>query len=95
MSQLQKIKLILDHYGHDHQKLKAIEELSELIEAIQTKSHSSVLLGEIADVMVMLKQLRLIYAIKFEDVDQMMDFKIERTLNLIRAENNEKIQPEA
>lgn len=56
-------KYILNHYGILHQKAKAIEELAELIVALQKdilegkESHSRAVLEEIADVHIMLTQL--------------------------------------
>nr|DAS84011.1 MAG TPA: nucleoside triphosphate pyrophosphohydrolase [Caudoviricetes sp.] len=54
---------ILQHYGVMHQKSKAIEELAELIVALQKdilkgkEEHSRAVLEEIADVHIMLTQL--------------------------------------
>lgn len=54
---------ILSHYGIMHQKSKTIEELAELIVALQKdilegkESHSMAVLEEIADVHIMLTQL--------------------------------------
>ncbi len=54
---------ILQHYGIIHQKSKTIEELAELIVALQKdliagkESHSMAVLEEIADVHIMLTQL--------------------------------------
>ena len=54
---------VLRHYGILHQKAKAIEELAELIVALQKdilegkESHSRAVLEEIADVHIMLTQL--------------------------------------
>ena len=56
-------KQILSHYGMIHQKSKTIEELAELIVALQKdilegkESHSRAVLEEIADVHIMLTQL--------------------------------------
>ena len=54
---------ILNHYGMQHQKAKAIEELAELIVALQKdvlegkEQHSRAVLEEIADVHIMLTQM--------------------------------------
>ena len=56
-------KKILKHYGLQHQKAKAIEELGELIVALQkdllagTEGLSPEVLEEIADVHIMITQL--------------------------------------
>lgn len=83
--------LILDHYGIEHQKAKTIEELAELIVAVQknllsdTDSLSREVLEEIADVQFMILQL-LSYAGDFLKVCEIMDRKIERQLNRIKEE---------
>ena len=83
--------LILDHYGIERQKAKTIEELAELIVAIQknllsdTDSLSREVLEEIADVQIMILQL-LSYAGEFSKVYEIMDRKIERQLNRIKEE---------
>lgn len=61
----------IEHYGEAHQKLKAVEELSELIQAILKEMDCTDLCDwqdrqnnideEMADVEIMLAQLRMIY----------------------------------
>lgn len=86
-------ELILDHYGIEHQKGKTIEELAELIVAIQknllsdTDGLSREVLEEIADVEIMILQL-LIYTGEFSKVYEIMDKKIERQLNRIKEEGS-------
>lgn len=83
--------LILDHYGIEHQKAKTIEELAELIVALQknllsdTDDLSKEVLEEIADVEIMILQL-LSYKGDFLKVCEIMDRKIERQLNRIKEE---------
>ena len=63
----QKLKQkIIDHYGADHQLAKAVEELTELIHVIARRMQSGewdkiALYEELADVYVMLDQLKLIF----------------------------------
>ena len=45
---------------------------------------------EIADVMVMLKQIQLNYNIKTDDIKEVMKFKIERQLERIKEDANNK-----
>lgn len=84
---------ILDFYGLRHQKAKTIEELAELIVAIQKnllsgeEDLSREVLEEIADVQIMILQL-LSYAGEFSKVYEIMDLKIERQLNRIKEEAN-------
>ena len=90
-----QVNLILDHYGIEHQKAKTIEELAELIVAIQknllsdNEGLSREVLEEIADVQIMILQL-LSYAGEFSKAYEIMDQKIERQIQRIKTEvNNE------
>ena len=49
------------------------------------------IIDEIADVMVMLKQIQLYYNIKTEDIQKIMSYKIDRQINRIE---NEKVDCE-
>jgi hypothetical protein len=49
---------LLAKFGEDNQKLKCIEELSELIQAIAKGSNIA---EEIADVNILLKQMKILY----------------------------------
>ena len=82
---------ILDHYGLQHQKAKAIEELAELIVALQKdilegkESHSRAVLEEIADVHIMLMQM-LFDEDDEEFVDKIIRQKLDRQLRRIEEE---------
>ena len=59
--------LAVHHYGAEHQKKKAIEEMGELITAISReqdgRATTEQVITEIADVQIMMRQLTLIYGI--------------------------------
>ena len=59
--------LAVHHYGVEHQKKKAIEEMGELITAISReqdgRATTEQVITEIADVQIMMRQLALIYGI--------------------------------
>lgn len=78
---------IIDHYGPEAQKVKAIEELSELQKEIAKDliGQGSIenVAEEIADVKVMTEQLQLIYGIENCDVEKIMREKILRTCHRI------------
>ena len=78
---------IIDHYGPEAQKVKAIEELSELQKEIAKDliGQGSIenVAEEIADVKVMTEQLQLIYGIEHSQVRDIMREKILRTLHRI------------
>lgn len=86
---------ILSHYGIMHQKSKTIEELAELIVALQKdilegkESHSMAVLEEIADVHIMLTQM-------LDDegdktlVSLIVDKKLKRQMRRIKAEKDNR-----
>lgn len=88
---------ILNHYGIMHQKAKAIEELAELIVALQKdvlkgkEEHSRAVLEEIADVHIMLTQILDDEGDK-TTVSLIVDKKLKRQLRRIKAEKNSNIQ---
>lgn len=84
-----KVSQIIEHYGCNHQRHKAAEELSELQTLIlqdanqNGKVATSRIVEEIADVYVMLAQLCVIYEVDSRDIQPVIDYKICRTLNRI------------
>lgn len=84
---------VLRHYGVIHQKSKTIEELAELIVALQKdlldgkEKHSRAVLEEIADVKIMLMQM-LCDEDDEEFVERIMRQKLERQLKRIEVEKN-------
>lgn len=77
-----KLKHIIKFHGEHNQELKAIEEMSELTKAI-LKGNVNDIKQEMADVFVMILQLKIIYKISDEEIEQIMISKIDRTLDLI------------
>lgn len=86
-------KQILNYYGMQHQKAKAIEELGELIVALQKdllsgkEEHSRAVLEEIADVHIMLTQLLDDESDK-TTVSLIVDKKLKRQIRRIKAEKD-------
>ncbi len=95
------ITYIAEHYGYDKQTIKAIEEYSELIQAIikyrtrESKSESEEfkqnIVEEIADSYIMTAQLVYLLDLNADDIEDMIDAKIKRERNRIK---NEKIRKE-
>jgi hypothetical protein len=89
----EQAKQILNHYGMQHQKAKAIEELAELIVALQKdildgkENHSRAVLEEIADVHIMLTQLLDDEGDK-TTVSLIVDKKLKRQMRRIKAEKD-------
>ena len=89
-----KLLQIVSHYGIDKQLKYIHTEYYELDEAIiefqetrrfSTKDHIT---EEIADVMVMLKQFQYYYGIEDKQVENVMQYKIDRQLDRIEKEKN-------
>lgn len=76
---------IIEHYGIDHQRAKAQEELDELIEAVKSNDAGKVL-EEMADVLVMMEQLMLIYDISIDQLEAVATYKVTRQLLRMRNE---------
>ena len=80
-------RAIIDHYGKNDQTRIAMEELGELIQAINKAYRADGygqakinLVEEIADVMIMLEQMKIIYQISDGDIQWFVDNKCKRQL---------------
>ena len=77
------IRRIAAYYGGNHQRRKTIEELAELIQALAKYSPNQPLIDiieEIADVEIMLEQLKFLLMIPDEVIGTAKRYKISRTL---------------
>jgi len=76
----------IDHWGVEHQKRKAMEELGELLVELSKeqdgRTNADLIRGELADVIIMCEQLRLIYGGK--ETDAWIDRKLERLWGMMR-----------
>jgi NTP pyrophosphatase (non-canonical NTP hydrolase) len=66
---------------------KTLEELAELQVAIAHEDKKENVLEELADVLVMAEQVRLMWSINEGELDRMIDYKVDRTLE--RMSNDE------
>ena len=90
-TQKEIISLILEHYTHREQKIKTVEELTELSEIIlqdynKKEISTNKVLEEIADVEIMLEQLRRIYGLSRATISLKINQKLKRQLERINAE---------
>ena len=76
---MKKTKEIADYYGKEHQTIKAIEELAELIQALAKEDVENIK-EELADVMVMLEQIKYLYGFSEIEINRIMFSKIVRQL---------------
>lgn len=86
-------KQAIDLYGEKAQKLMAIEEMSELTKEIckdfREKLNRENLIEEMADVLIMLDQMLLMYKISGDEIQQMRERKIERLKGRVDKANDE------
>ena len=74
----------IDTYGTKHQKIQAIEELNELSQAICKSFRNDIqenrlnIIDEIADVEIMINQLKIIMKIEEIEVQNRVNFKVNR-----------------
>lgn len=84
-----KLAEIINHYGINHQQRKLNEEVFELQEAIfdyenitlMSKKH---IIEELADVLVLLEQIKIYYELDNDDINSVMEHKINRTLKRLK-----------
>ena len=87
-----RIKNIALHYSYDRQSIKFIEEMAELQQAIckhrESKDKDKTLIdikSEIADVYVLLDQMKYLLNIKDKELEEIKDYKINRQLLRIKT----------
>ena len=83
-----KALLILNAYDSTAQKMKCCEELAELetalLKHINKGGNTDEILEEMADVYIMLEQMRYMMPFGENSLDEMIDYKLDRTLERIR-----------
>nr|DAJ84458.1 MAG TPA: nucleoside triphosphate pyrophosphohydrolase [Bacteriophage sp.]DAR73961.1 MAG TPA: nucleoside triphosphate pyrophosphohydrolase [Caudoviricetes sp.] len=86
-------KQAIETYGVRAQKLMAIEEMSELTKEIckdfRGKIDREHLIEEMADVLIMLDQMLILYKISGEEVGLMRIKKVERLKERLEKQNDE------
>ena len=88
--QVNKCHKIADHYGPQTQEFQAVSEIMELGQVLtrrpgqRTKDWKEKLLDEMADVTIMIQQLRLLYDISDEDFEKKIIEKLDRQLERIK-----------
>ena len=84
-----KALIILNHYDAKKQKMKVCEELSELetalLKHINKGDNAESVLEEMADVYIMLEQLKYMMPFGENRIEDMIDFKLDRQIQRIRG----------
>ena len=71
-------------YGRDTQRLKAMEELDELIQALEIE-HKDNIYEEVADVLNVIEHIKTIYNLDNKKILKIRHNKVKRELNRINA----------
>jgi phosphoribosyl-ATP pyrophosphohydrolase len=80
---------ILNHYGWEKQKLKAIEENAEFIRALARDDRKNIV-EEMADKRIMDEQIKIHYEISGTEIAKVVFEKLIRTTNNIEYEKESK-----
>ena len=83
---------ILDHYGRDKQEIQAAQELNELQSLMlrredqRGETYIRNIVSEIADVEIMIEQIKQMHRITDDYVEDMIKYKLRRQLSRIEKE---------
>ena len=87
-----RLQYIADHYGFQHQCIKTVEELNELgVKLAKSATKNSLRLDaieEIADVEIMISQIKYLAHISEDDINDAIEYKIQRQLFRIGNESS-------
>lgn len=82
-----KLLQIVNKYGVEHQLKKLSEEVFELQEAVLCGHSVEHITEELADVMVLVNQLRVFYDISPDKIAEVFDYKVDRQIDRINEED--------
>ena len=92
-------RTIAEHYGYQKQRIQTIQELSELTcllsrrpDQIAKMDYHAELIGEIADVTIMLEQLRMMFGIEKAELADIIRQKLKRQNQRIRQEGQSDVK---
>lgn len=87
------MKLLIDHYGQESQKMMLLEEMAELQKEICKDMcydpDLEAITEEVADVMIMLEQIQMMYHISRPKLHKITNEKLHRQLRRIEDEKSE------
>ena len=97
MRRKEDLHKIINHYGSMSQVMMLFEEMSELTKAIskyvRKQATANDVAEEIADVQIMLDQMKLIFAVDEKALIKFMSMKIDRTIERMNDEDNSVSEP--
>lgn len=81
---------IISYYGHEPQKMMLLEEMAELQKEIFHYDHDlEAITEEVADVLIMLEQIQMMYHISETKLHKITNEKLHRQLRRIEDEKSE------
>ena len=87
------MKLLIDHYGHESQKMMLLEEMAELQKEIckefRGELSKDAVTEEVADVLIMLEQVQMMYDIS--DI-KLLEITSEKLVRQLRRIVDEKVE---
>ena len=87
------MKLLIDHYGHESQKMMLLEEMAELQKVIckefRGELNKDAITEEVADVLIMLEQVQMMYDIS--DI-RLLEITNEKLVRQLRRIIDEKVE---
>lgn len=87
------MKLLIDHYGHESQKMMLLEEMAELQKEIckefRGELNKDAITEEVADVLIMLEQVQMMYDIS--DI-RLLEITNEKLVRQLRRIIDEKVE---
>ena len=87
------MKLLIDHYGHESQKMMLLEEMAELQKEIckefRGELNKEANTEEVADVLIMLEQVQMMYDIS--DI-KLLEITSEKLVRQLRRIVDEKVE---
>lgn len=87
------MKLLIDHYGHESQKMMLLEEMAELQKEIckefRGELNKDAITEEVADVLIMLEQVQMMYDIS--DI-KLLEITSEKLVRQLRRIVDEKVE---
>lgn len=87
MTRKKDLEKIIEHYGGINQVLVLFEEMGELTKAItkvlREQGNKADVAEELADVQIMIDQMKLIFKLSEKTMNEFVNYKIDRTLERI------------
>ena len=76
------LKKAIETYGKENQSMMLFEEMAELqkevCKSLRGNNNHDEIVEEIADVLIMIEQLKIMHDVKYRELNEMLNFKINR-----------------